>query len=219
VFRRQQSETSDDKPTVSSSDDVDGEGASKPQGKGRPTPKRRDVEAARKGKVAAPKGRKEARARMREERLKERERVATALKTGDERHYPARDQGKARRIARNWIDGRRNVGEIFWPLVITALVLLVVPVPRLQQMSTVLLLGFYAFVVTDTAWSLFGLRRVLQEYVPDSGERRGALPYAFGRSLQSRKRRRPSPIVERGWTKQLRRGEVKADQTKAPQRD
>jgi len=115
--------------------------------------------------------------------------------------------------------GRRNVGEIFWPLVITALVLLVVPVPRLQQMSTVLLLGFYAFVVTDTAWSLFGLRRVLQEYVPDSGERRGALPYAFGRSLQSRKRRRPSPIVERGWTKQLRRGEVKADQTKAPQRD
>jgi len=218
VFRRQESATSDDKPEVSSSDDTT-DGNHKSQGKGRPTPKRRDAEAARKGKVAAPKDRKQARARMREERLKERERVAIALKTGDERHYPARDQGKARRIARNWIDGRRNVGEIFWPLVITALVLLVVPVPRLQQMSTILLLGFYAFVVTDTAWSLFGLRRLLHEYVPDSGERRGALPYAFGRSLQSRKRRRPSPIVERGWTKQLRLGEVKADQTKAPQRD
>ena len=200
MFRRQRSATTDDQQLSSGDAASETAGEAKAQGKGRPTPKRRDAEAARKGKVAAPKDRKQARARMREERVKERERVATALRTGDERHYPARDQGRSRRIARNWIDGRRNVGEIFWPLVITALVLLVIPVPRLQQMSTVLLLGFYAFVVTDSAWSLFGLRRVLQEYIPDPSERRGALPYAFGRSLQSRRRRRPAPIVERGWT-------------------
>ena len=147
---------------------------------------------------------------MREERAKERARTDTALRSGDERNYPARDQGRARHIARNWVDGRRNVGELFWPLVITALVFLVIPLAQLQALSTVLLLGFYFFVMGDTGLSLFGLRNVLQRELSDPAERRGALPYAFGRSLQSRKRRRPVPQVERGWTKQLRQGEVKA---------
>ncbi len=145
---------------------------------------------------------------MREERAKERARTATALRSGDERHYPVRDQGKARHIARNWVDGRRNVGELFWPLVIVALIFLIVPLAQLQALSTVLLLGFYFFVMGDTAWSLLGLRKVLQEKLPNSDERRGAMPYAFGRSLQSRKRRLPRPQVERGWTKQLRQGDV-----------
>lgn len=182
----------------------------KTQGKGRPTPKRREAEAARKSLGAPPKDKKAAKARMREERTKERQRTQAALSSGDERNYPARDQGKARHIARNWVDGRRNVGELFWPLVITALVFLLLPLGQLQALSTVLLLGFYVFVMSDTAWSLFGLRRVLMDTLSDPAERRGAMPYAFGRSLQSRKRRRPVPQVERGWTKKLRAGEVKA---------
>jgi hypothetical protein len=182
----------------------------KQSGKGRPTPKRREAEAARKNKAAPPKDRKQAKQRMRDEKAKERARTSAALRAGDERHYPVRDQGKARHIARNWVDGRRNVGELFWPLVITALIFLIVPVGQLQSLSTVLLLGFYFFVMGDTAWSLLGLRRVLQQQLPDSDDRRGAMPYAFGRSLQSRKRRLPSPQVERGWTKQLREGTVQA---------
>lgn len=184
----------------------------KPPGKGRPTPKRRDAEAARRSGVVVPKDRKEARVRARQERAEERQRTAAALQSGDERHYPARDRGKARRIARNWVDGRRNVGELFWPLVIAALVFLLLPVKQLQAVSTILLLGFYVLVMSDTAWSLMGLRRVLQQHVPDTAERRGVMPYAFGRSLQSRKRRRPAPQVDRGWTKELRSGRVKPDQ-------
>jgi len=201
VFRR--SSAAD--PATDSSD-----AAAKQSGKGRPTPKRREAEAARKNKAAPPKDRKQAKQRMREEKAKERARTAAALRAGDERHYPVRDQGKARHIARNWVDGRRNVGELFWPLVITALIFLLVPVAQLQSLSTVLLIGFYFFVMGDTAWSLLGLRRVLQQQLPDSADRRGAMPYAFGRSLQSRKRRLPSPQVERGWTKQLREGTVQA---------
>ena len=192
-------------PATDSSD-----AAAKQSGKGRPTPKRREAEAARKNKATPPKDRKQAKQRMREEKAKERARTAAALRAGDERHYPARDQGKARHIARNWVDGRRNIGELFWPLVITALIFLLVPVAQLQSLSTVLLLGFYFLVMGDTAWSLLGLRRVLQQQLPDSADRRGAMPYAFGRSLQSRKRRLPSPQVERGWTKQLREGTVQA---------
>ncbi len=179
-------------------------------GKGRPTPKRKEAESARKQKVAPPRDKKEARGRLKAERAKEREQTMVAMRSGDEKHYPARDQGKARHIARNWVDGRRNVGEVFWPVVITALVLLFMPIGPLQQLSTVVLLGFYIVITVDTGLSLLGLRRALQREITDQGQRRGTLAYAFGRSLQSRKRRLPAPQVERGWTKQYVRGEVKA---------
>ncbi|MFL6287320.1 MAG: DUF3043 domain-containing protein [Actinomycetes bacterium] len=184
--------------------------ADKSSGKGRPTPKRKEAQSARKQKVAPPRDKKEARGRLKAERAREREQTTLAMRSGDEKRYPARDQGKARHIARNWIDGRRNVGEVFWPVVITALVLLFMPIGPLQQLSTVVLLGFYIVITVDTGLSLLGLRRALQREVTDQGQRRGTLAYAFGRSLQSRKRRLPAPQVERGWTKQYVRGEVKA---------
>lgn len=179
-------------------------------GKGRPTPKRSESEAARRQKMAPPKDRREAKSRMKAERAKERQATMDALRSGDERHYPLRDQGKARHISRNWVDGRRNVGEFFWPIVIAALVMLFLPIPALQQTSTAVLLAFYILITADSAWSLLGLRRALAREVPDKGQRRGALPYAFGRSIQSRKRRMPTPKVERGWTRRFTRGEVEA---------
>ena len=120
-----------------------GDGAAATSGKGRPTPKRKESEAARRQNMSPPKDRREAKSRMKAEKAKERQRTTDALRGGDERHYPARDQGKARHLARNWIDGRRNIGELFWPVVIAALVLLFLPIPPLQQGSTVVLLGFY----------------------------------------------------------------------------
>lgn len=179
-------------------------------GKGRPTPKRREAEAARKQKAAPPRDRREAKARLKAERAKERQQTMDAMRSGDERNYPARDQGKSRHLARNWVDGRRNIGEIFWPVVIGSLVLLFLPIPALQQTSTFILLAFYVAITVDSGLMLLGLRRALNREIDDSGERRGTLPYAFGRSLQSRKRRLPTPAVERGWTKQYTRGEVKA---------
>ena len=178
--------------------------------KGRPTPKRRDAEAHRRQKAAPPRDRREARSRLKAERAKERQLTTEAMRTGDERQYPVRDQGKGRHIARNWVDGRRNIGEVFWPVVITALVLLFMPVPALQRLSTVVLLGFYVLITIDSGWSMLGLRSALHKEVPDPGQRRGALAYAFGRSISSRKRRMPAPKVERGWTRQYRRGEVPA---------
>lgn len=179
-------------------------------GKGRPTPKRKESEAARRQKMTPPKDRREAKARMKAEKSKERQQTMDALRGGDERRYPPRDQGKGRHVARNWVDGRRNIGELFWPVVIAALVLLFLPIPALQQGSTVVLLGFYVLITTDTGLSLLGLRRALAREVPEAGERRGALAYAFGRSIQSRKRRLPVPKVERGWTRAYTKGEVKA---------
>ena len=205
MFGRKNDSATDAVPPPQEGDDTLGA-----SGKGRPTPKRRDSEAARRQKMSPPKDRREAKARMKAEKAKERQRTTDALKSGDERHYPARDQGKGRHLARNWVDGRRNVGELFWPIVIVALVLLFIRIPVLQQGSTLVLLAFYVLITADSGWSLLGLRRALANELPDPSERRGALAYSFGRSIQSRRRRRPAPQVERGWTRQYTRGEVKA---------
>lgn len=145
---------------------------------------------------------------MREEKAKERAELMVALRAGDERKYPVRDRGPARHVARNWVDGRRNVGDYFWPAVIAAIVMLVLPVRPVQSASSFLLVGFYVVLMADTAWSLTGLNAVLKDAVPDKLQRKGTLPYAFGRSLQSRKRRLPAVQVERGWTRQVRRGQL-----------
>jgi hypothetical protein len=169
-------------------------------GKGRPTPKRKEAQAQRKANVTAPRDKKEARARDREDRAQAYER----MKAGDERYFPARDRGPARAYARNWVDGRRNVAQFFWPAIITGLVLLFLPGTR--SVATTVLLVFYVVVAADTAMSLFGLRRQLAQRFPDDPSRKGALSYAFGRSMQSNKRKVPPATVSIGWTKQQRRG-------------
>ncbi len=184
------------------------EGLEKPQGKGHPTPKRRDAEAARRQRTAPPKDRKEARARERAERTREREEQTAAIKAGDERRFPARDQGPSRKIARRYVDGRRGAGEFFWPAVIIALILLVFPVEEVKAFAMWFLLGYYLLIIVDTVIALTGLSRVLKREVPDKVDRRGTLPYAFQRSIQSRKRRMPPPTVAVGWSRKALKGEV-----------
>src|SRR4051794_30509042 len=60
------------------------------QGKGRATPKRREVERGRRRAVAAPKTRKEAYKSMRERQREGRTKQMAALKAGDERGLPTR---------------------------------------------------------------------------------------------------------------------------------
>lgn len=143
---------------------------------------------------------------MRGERVREREEQQAAMKAGDERAFPVRDRGPARKIARNYVDGRRGAGEFFWPAVIVALALLLLP--PTQAFATWFLLGFYLLIVTDTAIMLTGLNRLARRAVPDSAERKGALPYAFGRSIQSRKRRMPPSTVSMGWSRKALKGDV-----------
>lgn len=200
----------------SSSPDSDAEQVSAPveassgktPGKGRPTPKRRDAEAARRASRTAPKDKKQARERLRSESRREREEQIAAMKAGDERLYPMRDRGVPRKIARNVVDGRRGAGEFFWPVVIACLVLLLVPFAPTRGIATWLLLGYYVLILVDTARLLLGLNRLLKRTVPDDPSLKGTLPYAFGRSLQSRKRRMPAIKVPIGWTRKAMRGDV-----------
>src|SRR5690625_7154092 len=80
------------------------------QGKGRPTPKRRDQEAANRRPLIAD-DRRVAKQQQKQAVAEERARMRRALDTGEERYLPARDQGPQRRYARDHVDARWGTGE------------------------------------------------------------------------------------------------------------
>src|SRR6266508_5853131 len=80
-------------------------------GKGRPTPTRKEAEAARKAAYRKPRNRREATQLQRERSRAERVRVHEAMKSGDDRYLPAPDKGQVRRLARDYVDARRSVME------------------------------------------------------------------------------------------------------------
>ncbi|HEY7720028.1 MAG TPA: DUF3043 domain-containing protein, partial [Pedococcus sp.] len=71
--------------------------------KNRPTPKRREQEAARKKPLVVT----DRKAARQADRLKRREssaKMREAMLTGDDRHLPARDKGPERRFIRDYVD-------------------------------------------------------------------------------------------------------------------
>jgi len=185
------------------------ERALRPEGKGRPTPRRREAEqrnrrplvgggrgpALRPGASRAERkaARKERRRVAREERLRSRQ----ALLTGDEAHLPPRDQGPARRFARNYVDARRNLGEYFMPFALVVLFLSLIRIPLLQLAGLLLLYGTGIAVAIDC---YLLRRRVNRLAVERFGARqaKGAGTYAMTRALQLRRSRLPRAQVERG---------------------
>src|SRR4051812_34754961 len=110
-----------------------------PIGKGRPTPKRRDARKRR--RMGTPASRKEA-AALRRERLREQRSLQRrALQTGDERPLRARDAGPAKKLARDYVDERFTMGQIFFGLILLVFVLGVIPnAPFLALAANVLIL-------------------------------------------------------------------------------
>jgi hypothetical protein len=166
-------------------------------GKGRPTPKRRQAEAARKQRLTPPKTRKEASAMRRERIAKQRQEMRQAMKTGDDRGLPARDRGKAKRLARDFVDSRRTVGEFLIPLVAFAFFLGLVRSPTAVYLSQVLLLSI-ALSAAVTSWLLVRrFKRLLADRLPDEPTR-GIGRYIVMRSWQMRRLRLPKPQVKVG---------------------
>lgn len=166
-----------------------------PSGKGRPTPKRREAQKRR--RTAIPTNRKEAakvrRERLREQRLLQRQ----ALQSGDERHLPPRDAGPAKRLARDYVDSRFTLGQIFFGLVLVVLVISFTPNKQVAAYANfVMLLMFFGVAVSS--WMVGrAARRVVEEKFGD----RDAGPittYAMLRAMQPRRMRRPPPKVKRG---------------------
>jgi Protein of unknown function (DUF3043) len=166
--------------------------------KGRPTPSRREAEAARKQALKVPKDPKAAKKAMRERDRQARMEARAGLVAGDEKRLPPRDQGPVKAYVRDFIDGRFTAAEYFVFIALGVLVLGFVQNPVLYSWVS---LGWFVvtgIIVVDTGFLLWRLNRALKQRWPDKAERKGALFYGGMRTLQLRRLRLPPPRVKRG---------------------
>jgi hypothetical protein len=167
-------------------------------GKGRPTPKRKDVESARKQGLSAPRGSKEARQAAKQRAREARSQARAGLLAGDSRYFPARDAGPVKAHVRDFIDSRRTVGEVF---VVVAFLVLALGLVNNAQLQSVVVFAWSAvllLVIIDTTIVGFLLSRSLKKLFPAKSERRGAVSYGVLRALQLRKFRIPPPRLAPG---------------------
>jgi hypothetical protein len=184
--------------TTQSPEEVSGpepSGATVAAGKGRPTPKRKEAQQARKQRIAPPKGRREVAAREREQRRKERDLTRQALASGDPRHLPARDRGPVRGFCRDFVDRRRSIAEFLLPVLLV--VFGVSAFLRLPVVSSLILYATMLATAVDTALLVLRLRRELRARYPDESHK-GATLYTVLRSSQLRRLRLPKPRVKVG---------------------
>ncbi|MEV4168959.1 MULTISPECIES: DUF3043 domain-containing protein [unclassified Nonomuraea] len=172
----------------------------KPQGKGRPTPKRRDAEGKRRQYVSAPKDRKEAYRQMRAKQNAERQRAREGMLAGDERYFPVRDKGPARKFARDWVDSRRLPSQYFLPFSLLILLATWIPWPmaiRAQVLGYVVTIGWPIMmigVVVTSVYVAWKVKKLVAEKLPGESVK-GVGFYAAMRALQIRKLRFPPPAV------------------------
>ena len=166
------------------------------QGKGRPTPTRKEKEAARKRPLVSSdrtQARKDSRAVMQTEREKQR----IGMANGVEKYLPMRDRGVQRRYVRDYIDARTSIGEFLIPVMVIVLIATVLPQPEVQVGAFGLLWFFFIAAVIDTVIVGFIIKRKLAaKYGADKVEG-GLRWYAAMRMLQLRVMRLPKPQVKR----------------------
>jgi hypothetical protein len=178
-------------------------------GKGRPTPKRRDVVGQR-GPVIAPKTRKEAYARQKQQAKEAKVVRRTTGATGGRSQTPAerraalrsgavlprRDQGDSRKLARDYVDSHRmfsNYLLLLFPLMIASYV-----IPAAWIVQIVIVATFVGLLVE---WYFTGrkLRRIaIERFGSAEG---GAMTlgfYAGSRAYLPRRWRMPAPQKQLG---------------------
>ena len=185
MFRRSKQEPA----TVSSAADV----AAREGAKGRPTPTRREAEAAARVRARSGRDKNASKKMLRERRNQQNVKMREGLRSGDERYLPARDQGPVRRFVRDFVDSRLCMAEFLLPLLIVVMVSQSFA-PRFANglwSATILL------VVLDTVLLIWRMKRELRRRFPDESLK-GTTTYALLRSLQIRFLRLPKTRVKLG---------------------
>lgn len=164
--------------------------------KNRPTPKRKDQEAARKRPLVQT-DRKAAKRQAREERRKAAAIRHQAMLTGDESHLPVRDRGPVRRYIRDYVDARWNVGEWLLPIMLVTLLVSYLRPTQTTLAITMMLYLLVLFAIGDAMLTWRRIKGQLSQKYSDA-ELRGGGFYTFMRSFQLRRWRMPRAQVGRG---------------------
>ena len=157
-------------------------------GKGRP-----DARSAARPRAAAPvrrrrrppRGRRPTSACAQTAGLPARSRAAPGAARGDDYYLPARDRGPVRKLVRDVVDSRRNVGSFFLVIAAVALIGTIVPSIVVRNYASFLLFGFFLVLIVD---SVVLSRRIKREGRRALPERRPARPAAWSGTASAARR-------------------------------
>ena len=170
-------------------------------GKGRPTPSRKEAEAARKKRMTPPRTRKEANA------LQPR---ADARRPGSasERPWTAAagtmtsrlaTAGRCEGFVRDWVDSHFTAGQFLLPLMFAMFFLTLVNAIWARAMSSTLFMTVILVLALDSFRVIRGVKKGLSQRF-GADEAKGITMYALLRSWQMRRLRLPKPRVSVGDT-------------------
>ena len=158
--------------------------------KDRPTPTRKEAEAARRERMNTTLSKKQSRAAASRQSRSER------MKT-----ISAREAVPEKVLMRDYIDARFNLGEFLLPsvVVILAVTLLGSYWPVVTLIATMAMYLFIIGVFVDGYLMWRGFKKVLAKRLPKASPK-GLLLYGMTRSTQIRRFRSPAPRIKRGET-------------------
>ena len=168
-----------------------------PGAKGRPTPSRKEAEAAARERAKGTMDKKAAQKLLRERRADSNSKMRQGMRSGEERYLPTRDKGPVRRFIRNYVDARISVAEFLLPLLLVIMAMQYSGVRDLVRFSASLWTVTLFLVALDSLWLMFRLKRALRAEFPDESLK-GTTFYTLLRALQLRWLRMPKPQVRIG---------------------
>ncbi len=172
----------------------------KSAGKGRPTPKRSEVERQRRQPYTPPPAdRKAAAAQQRERRRADQKRKMDAMKRGEEWALPARDRGPVRALARDYVDSRKFILSEYILFGVFILIFIIFALGSSKHSLLVLYIevGIVAIIAVESLYHASRVMRLVRRRLPDESTR-GMTWYVAKRSLRLRASRIPPARVARG---------------------
>lgn len=174
--------------------------------KGRPTPKRREAEAKRRGPAPPPpRTQREAARLARANRPDKEERRAAAnvrrerMAAGDDKYLMPRDRGPVKAYIRDVVDSRPHLVGLFMPLAVIVLISVVIPFPAAQQyLSLFSIIALATMIIEGVTLGISITRKARDRFPEVAISGLGTGWYAFTRASQLRKLRIPKPRVQRG---------------------
>jgi hypothetical protein len=175
-------------------------------GKGRPTPKRREAEARRRGPAPPPpRTQREASRLARANRPSKEERRRAAaerrerMAAGDQRYLMPRDRGPVRAYVRDLVDSRPHLMGLFMPLAGVVFLSVLLPVPDVQRyLSLFSMVALVTMIAEGVVVGISIVRKARAKFPAEDFSTPGTMWYVFTRSSQPRKLRVPKPRVARG---------------------
>jgi hypothetical protein len=136
---------------------------------------------------------------MREQQALRRTETRSGMARGEDDYLPARDRGPVRRLVRDIVDSRRNLGSLFLPVAALVLVGYFIPDPAVQSYTVFVWFAYFLLIIIDSVFLGRRIRRTVAERFPGQPHRmRSLVWYGASRATMIRRWRFPKPQVALG---------------------